>query len=217
MSSSATSDDALVAFLQGVCLQSQCRLVVALWQRTPDEVVPLCSVPAVAVTQTPVWRWQLPVFEKTGARVVQRLSRRELPSLVTAGLPFSPGLVLYVDCSALGRMAAGGFVLIWDEATTLPEGLADADHVGGDAVVQWWRPVYAQLLEARHLEEQNAESVAQFHHVFDSVPHGIVVLSARHPEAQINAAAAVLLGLPMATPTLPCHMPVCLVLIFARG
>ena len=28
---------------------------------------------------------------------------------------------------------------------------------------------------------------------------------------------ASLLWIPMATPTLPCHMPVCLVLIFARG
>ncbi len=61
--------------------------------------------------------------------------------------------------------------------------------------MQWLRPVYAQLVDARQWEEQNAESAAQFHHVFDSVPQGIVVLSARHPQAQINAAAAALLGL----------------------
>jgi len=92
-------------------------------------------------------------------------------------------------------MAGGGFVLIWDEATALSDGSADADLVGGEATVQWLRPVYAQLVDSRQWEEQNAESAAQFHHVFDSVPQGIVVLSARHPQAQINAAAAALLGL----------------------
>ena len=191
----STPDDALIAFLQGVSVQSQCRLAVALWQRAPDEVDPLCSVPTIALTHTPVWRWRLPVSPKTGTHAVQRLSRKELPSLVTAGLPFSPGLALYVDCSAFGRMAGGGFVLIWDEATALSDGFADADLVGGEATVQWLRPVYAQLVDARQWEEQNAESAAQFHHVFDSVPQGIVVLSARHPQAQINAAAAALLGL----------------------
>lgn len=191
----STPDDALIAFLQGVSVQSQCRLAVALWQRAPDEVVPLCSVPNIALSHTPVWRWRLPVSPKTGTHAVQRLSRKELPSLVTAGLPFSPGLALYVDCSAFGRMAGGGFVLIWDEATALSDGSADADLVGGEATVQWLRPVYAQLVDARQWEEQNAESAAQFHHVFDSVPQGIVVLSARHPQAQINAAAAALLGL----------------------
>lgn len=191
----STPDDALIAFLQGVSVQSQCRLAVALWQRAPDEVVPLCSVPTIALTHTPVWRWRLPVSPKTGTHAVQRLSRKELPSLVTAGLPFSPGLALYVDCSAFGRMAGGGFVLIWDEATALSDGSADADLVGGEATVRWLRPVYAQLVDARQWEEQNAESAAQFHHVFDSVPQGIVVLSARHPQAQINAAAAALLGL----------------------
>ena len=191
----STPDDALIAFLQGLSVQSQCRLAVALWQRAPDEVVPLCSVPTIALTHTPVWRWRLPVSPKTGTHAVQRLSRKELPSLVTAGLPFSPGLALYVDCSAFGRMAGGGFVLIWDEATALADGSADADLVGGEATVQWLRPVYAQLVDARQWEEQNAESAAQFHHVFDSVPQGIVVLSARHPQAQINAAAAALLGL----------------------
>ena len=195
MTSDSTPDDALIAFLQGVSVQSQCRLAVALWQRAPDEVVPLCSVPTIALTHTPVWRWRLPVSPKTGTHAVQRLSRKELPSLVTAGLPFSPGLALYVDCSAFGRMAGGGFVLIWDEATALADGSADADLVGGEATVQWLRPVYAQLVDARQWEEQNAESAAQFHHVFDSVPQGIVVLSARHPQAQINAAAAALLGL----------------------
>lgn len=191
----STPDDALIAFLQGVSVQSQCRLALALWQRAPDEVVPLCSVPNIALSHTPVWRWRLPVSPKTGTHAVQRLSRKELPSLVTAGLPFSPGLALYVDCSAFGRMAGGGFVLIWDEATALSDGFADADLVGGEATVQWLRPVYAQLVDARQWEEQNAESAAQFHHVFDSVPQGIVVLSARHPQAQINAAAAALLGL----------------------
>lgn len=195
MTSDSTPDDALIAFLQGVSVQSQCRLAVALWQRAPDEVVPLCSVSTIALTHTPVWRWRLPVSPKTGTHAVQRLSRKELPSLVTAGLPFSPGLALYVDCSAFGRMAGGGFVLIWDEATALADGSADADLVGGEATVQWLRPVYAQLVDARQWEEQNAESAAQFHHVFDSVPQGIVVLSARHPQAQINAAAAALLGL----------------------
>ncbi len=195
MTSDSTPDDALIAFLQGVSVQSQCRLAVALWQRAPDEVVPLCSVPTIALTHTPVWRWRLPVSPKTGTHAVQRLSRKELPSLVTAGLPFSPGLALYVDCSAFGRMAGGGFVLIWDEATALADGSADADLVGGEATVQWLRPVYAQLVDARQWEQQNAESAAQFHHVFDSVPQGIVVLSARHPQAQINAAAAALLGL----------------------
>lgn len=195
MTSDSTPDDALIAFLQGVSVQSQCRLALALWQRAPDEVVPLCSVPNIALSHTPVWRWRLPVSPKTGTHAVQRLSRKELPSLVTAGLPFSPGLALYVDCSAFGRMAGGGFVLIWDEATALSDGFADADLVGGEATVQWLRPVYAQLVDARQWEEQNAESAAQFHHVFDSVPQGIVVLSARHPQAQINAAAAALLGL----------------------
>lgn len=195
MTSDSTPDDALIAFLQGVSVQSQCRLALALWQRAPDEVVPLCSVPTIALTHTPVWRWRLPVSPKTGTHVVQRLSHKELPSLVTAGLPFSPGLALYVDCSAFGRMTGGGFVLIWDEATALADGSADADLVGGEATVQWLRPVYAQLVDARQWEEQNAESAAQFHHVFDSVPQGIVVLSARHPQAQINAAAAALLGL----------------------
>lgn len=191
-----TSDDALLAFLQGVILQSQCHLAVALLQRTPDEVVPLCSVPTIPVTHTPVWRWQLPAAPKTGARVIQQLSRKELPSLVTAGLPFCPGTVLYVDCSVFGQIARGGFVLIWDAASELQHSFADADCLGEEASVQWLRPVYAQLLDARHWEVQNADSVAQFHHVFDSVPQGIVVLSARYPEAQINAVAAALLGLP---------------------
>ena len=191
-----TSDDALLAFLQGVILQSQCHLAVALLQRTPDEVVPLCSVPTIPVTHTPVWRWQLPAAPKTGVRVIQQLSRKELPSLVTAGLPFCPGTVLYVDCSVFGQIARGGFVLIWDAASELQHTIADADCLGEEASVQWLRPVYAQLLDARHWEVQNADSVAQFHHVFDSVPQGIVVLSARYPEAQINAVAAALLGLP---------------------
>ena len=91
MTSDLTSDDALLAFLQGVILQFRCHLAVALLQRTPDEVVPLGSVPTIPVTHTPVWRWQLPAAPKAGTRVIQQLSRKELPSLVTAGLPFCPG------------------------------------------------------------------------------------------------------------------------------
>ena len=195
MSPRLTSDDALVAFLQGVMLQWQCQLAIALLQRTPDEVVLLCSEPPIPVTYAPVWRWELPVSPKTGVRAIQRLLRSELPSFVSAGLPFSPGAVLYVDCSAFGRMSVGGFLLIWDENATLQDSLADVDHMVEEACIQWLRPVYAQLLDARQWEDQNADSVAQFHHVFDSVPQGIIVLSGRHPEAQVNAAAAALFGL----------------------
>ena len=187
--------DAIEAFLQGVRQLSRCRLTVAVWQRAADEVVPLHSVPSIAVTHTPVWRWNLPAVPRTGGQAVRPLSRKELPSLVTAGLPFAPGRVLYVDCSGFGRVAAGGFVMVWDEGSSSPHGPSDVDGRVSEADVQWLRPVYAQLLDARQWEAQNADSAAQFHHVFDSVPQGIVVSSARHAKAQINEAAAALFGL----------------------
>lgn len=109
--------DAMAAFLQGVCELSQCRMAVALWQRAPHEVAALCSVPSIQLGHAPVWRWQLPHSPSTNSdcNVVQRLSRRQLPSLVTAGLPFSPGAVVYVDCSAFGKISTGGFVMVWEE------------------------------------------------------------------------------------------------------
>lgn len=195
MTAQATQDDPLVSFLYGVCQLAQCRLAVALWQRAPDEVAPLCSVPSIGLAHTPVWQWQLPVSPKTGTSTVRHLSRKELPSLVTAGLSFNPVSVAYVDCSAFGRVAGGGFMLLWDDVSASRQDLADIDGVEGNATLQWLRPVYAQLLDARQWEAQNEDSAAQFHHVFDSVPQGIIVSSARHAKAQINEAAATLFQL----------------------
>lgn len=193
---SATPVDAMSAFLEGLRLLFRCHMAVALLQRNPDEVLPLCSTPSIQLTHTPVWRWRLPRAPIDGTGAVQRLPRQQLPSLVTAGLPFIPEYVVYVDCSALGKLSEGGFVLLWDEKCPSHQGLADAISLGDAGEHRWIRPVYAQLLDASQWEAQKADSVARFHHVFDTVPHGIVVLSVKSAEAQINKAAAKLFCLP---------------------
>lgn len=55
------------------------------------------------------------------------------------------------------------------------------------------RPIYARLLDDRQLAAQTLESVAQFHDIFDSVPHGILVVSGQGTGAQVNQCAADLL------------------------
>lgn len=188
-------DDALLAFLEVIRQLTRCSMVVALWQRAPEEVVPLCSAPSMVLNHTPVWRWRLPALPKDDADKLQRLSTRQLPSMVTAGLPFSPGAVAYVDCSAIDQHAAGGFLLLWADAPAPHPAAPALGDVPLDLPIQWLRPVYAQLLDIRQASQRDGESAAQFHHVFDSVPQGIVVLSASHAKAQVNAAAAALFGL----------------------
>ena len=73
---------------------------------------------------------------------------------------------------------------------------------------------------------RNTPSIGIYSHVKDrwGIFHAQpFVLNERQAGVAIEVSSAKswrpasLLWIPMATPTLPCHMPVCLVLIFARG
>lgn len=74
--------------------------------------------------------------------------------------------------------------------------LDGAIPLDANTTLRWLSPVYARLLDATHWESAVSDSAAQFHHIFDSVPHGIVVFSAKGTEAKVNEGAANLLGLP---------------------
>ena len=57
------------------------------------------------------------------------------------------------------------------------------------------RPIYASLLDARHLAEETIESGAKFHDIFNSVPQGVVVVSGLDQHAQVNQVASGLLNI----------------------
>ena len=84
-----------------------------------------------------------------------------------------------------------------------------------------------RVWQARLDPRRNTPSIGIYSHVKDrwGIFHAQpFVLNERQAGVAIEGGSArkswrpaSLLWTPMATPTLPCHMPVCLVLIFARG
>lgn len=176
---------------------TQARMTAALVQRVPGEVMPLRSEPPLGLTVAPVWHWQLPVSPKDAAVGLQPLPLNQLPSLVISGLPFTPAVVAYLDCTAWGEQVAGGLLFLWDATQAEPAAALVGANGSADAAVLWLRPVYARLLEGRQLAVQTLESHAQFHDIFNSVPQGIVVVSGQGAQAQVNQGAADLLQIPV--------------------
>lgn len=182
--------DALTALLTLAKQLTRASMTAALIQRAPGEVVPLRSEPQLGLRHAPVWHWHLPVTAKEVSAGLEPLPLEHLPSLITSGLPFIPATVAYLDCTAWGQQVTGGLLFVWDAEQTV---LA---HAPTDDPVLLLRPVYARLLDGRHLAVQTVESSAQFHDIFNSVPQGIVVVSGQGVEAQANLCAAALLRIP---------------------
>ncbi|PIF26654.1 diguanylate cyclase (GGDEF)-like protein [Acidovorax sp. 56] len=168
-------------------------LTAALVQRAADEVAPLGFEPPLSLTLAPVWHWRLPVSPIVAATGLLPLPMHQLPSQIRTGLPFVPAIACYLDCTSWGEQVLGGLLFLWDSAK--------AHHVpalvgarGGEHPVLLLRQVYARLLDGRELAVHTAESDAQFHDIFNSVPQGIVVVAAH---AQVNEVASSLLKIPV--------------------
>lgn len=188
--------DALGALLALARHLTGANMAAALVQRAPGVVVPLRAEPPIGLTHAPVWHWQLPTTRRGDEAGLLTVPPEQLPSLVATGLPFTPALVAYLDCTAWGEHVAGGLLFLWDEAQA-PSATELAQTNAQVASPVWLlRPVYARLLDGRHLAVQTVESGAQFHDIFNSVPQGIVVVSGQGAQAQVNQVASELLQIP---------------------
>lgn len=185
--------EALAATLALARQLTNASMTVALVQRTQGEVMALRSEPQLGPAQAPVWHWQLSSTSMALGESLQPMPLNQLPSLITAGLPFTPAAAAYLDCTEWADQVTGGVMFLWDK----PQAYHAAAWVGirlaeSDPVLLL-RPIYARLLDDRQLAAQTLESVAQFHDIFDSVPHGIVVVAGQGTSAQVNQCAADLL------------------------
>jgi diguanylate cyclase (GGDEF)-like protein len=188
--------DALSALLALARELTHANVTAAVIQRAPGQVLSLRTEPQIALTQAPVWRWDLPVAPNDSAVGVQLLSRDRWPSQITTGLSFTPAVVAYLDSSVWGQQVAGGLLFLWDAAQAHHATALLDVHAPSAASVLLLRPVLACLFDGRERAEQVVESGAQFHDIINSVPQGIVVVSAQGLQAQVNQTASVLLGIP---------------------
>lgn len=185
--------NAQVALLALARQLTQASMTVALLQRTPDAMVPLHSEPPLGFQVGTAWRWQLPARQEEEGPGLQLLALSSLPSLLTTGLPFIPAAAAYLDCAAWGEQVAGGLLFLWDAADASHAAPLIGDQAPAAPPVLLLRPIYARLLDGRHLAVQTIESDAQFHDIFNSVPQGIVVVAGQGASAQVNQGASALL------------------------
>lgn len=188
--------DALAALLALARQLTQATMTAALVQRGPGEMAPLRSEPQLGLPYAPVWRWQLPVDAVDGAIGLRLVPLDQLPSLITTGLPFTPVVVAYLDCASWGEQVNGGLLFLWDAAQAHHAAVLTGANASAASSVLLLRPVYARLLDGRHLAAQTIDSSAQFHDIFNSVPQGIVVISGQGTLAQVNQGASALLDIP---------------------
>lgn len=191
-----TYADALTALLALARSLTQANMTAAVIHRAPGEVLPLRAEPHIDLMQGHVWRWHLPAAPENTPLSLQPVSPEQWPSLVAAGLPFTPGLIAYLDCSAWGQKVAGGLLFFWDSAQAQDVAPLQETQAASAAPVLLLGPMVASLLDGRERAAQTVESEAQFHDIFNSVPHGIVVVSAKGLHAQVNQTAAALLEVP---------------------
>ncbi|MDH0382390.1 GGDEF domain-containing protein [Comamonas aquatica] len=187
--------NSLAAFLELARQLSQASLVIALQQRAADQVVPLRSEPPLSWQRGTAWSWRIPKELSNEAGALQFLCPADLPSMLTVGLTFTAAKVAYLNCLDFGERAEGGVLFVWDafqapKAVTLSSNPLSRQHLIG-----LLRPIYARLLDARHLAEETIESGAKFHDIFNSVPQGVVVVSGLGQQAQVNQVASGLLNI----------------------
>lgn len=187
-----THANSLTAFLELARQLSQASLVIAVKQRAVNQVMPLCSEPAISWQRGAAWSWHIPEEPKNDASLLQFLRIADLPSMLATGLPFSAAKVAYLNCLDFGERVTGGVLFVWDtfQAATLSSNPSSQQHL-----ITLLRPIYARLLDARHLAEETVESGAKFYDIFNSVPQGIVVVSGRGTHAQVNQHACALLNI----------------------
>jgi diguanylate cyclase (GGDEF)-like protein len=187
--------DALLAMLTLARQLSQASMTVALLRRAPDEFVPLLSEPPLAWPASTAWRWRSPRRQEDEPGGLQWLPLASLPSMVTAGLPFVPVAVAYLDSAALGDQQAGGVLFLWDAAQAHHVTTLTGQDAGAHPVLLL-RTIYARLLDGRDLAVQKIEADAQFHDIFNSVPQGIVVVKGQGAHAQVNRVMSAVLQVP---------------------
>lgn len=187
--------NSLAAFLELARQLSQASLVIGLQQRSVDQVVPLRSEPPLSWQRSTAWSWRIPKELSNEAGALQFLCPADLPSMLTAGLTFTVAKVAYLNCLDFGERAEGGVLFVWD-ASQVPKAVTlSSNPLSQQNLIGLLRPIYARLLDARHLAEETIESGAKFHDIFNSVPQGVVVVSGLGQHAQVNQVASGLLNI----------------------
>lgn len=187
--------NSLAAFLELARQLSQASLVIALQQRAADQVVPLRSEPPLSWQRGTAWSWRIPKELSNEAGALQFLCPADLPSMLTVGLTFTAAKVAYLNCLDFGERAEGGVLFVWDASQAPKAVTLSSNPLSQQHLIGLLRPIYARLLDARHLAEETIESGAKFHDIFNSVPQGVVVVSGLGQHAQVNQVASGLLNI----------------------
>lgn len=187
--------NSLAAFLELARQLSQASLVIALQQRAADQVVPLRSEPPLSWQRGTAWSWRIPKELSNEAGALQFLCPADLPSMLTVGLTFTAAKVAYLNCLDFGERAEGGVLFVWDASQAPKAVTLSSNPLSQQHLIGLLRPIYACLLDARHLAEETIESGAKFHDIFNSVPQGVVVVSGLGQHAQVNQVASGLLNI----------------------
>ena len=187
--------NSLAAFLELARQLSQASLVIGLQQRAVDQVVPLRSEPPLSWQRSTAWSWRIPKELSNEAGALQFLCPADLPSMLTAGLTFTVAKVAYLNCLDFGERAEGGVLFVWDASQAPKAATLSSNPLSQQHLIGLLRPIYARLLDARHLAEETIESGAKFHDIFNSVPQGVVVVSGLGKYAQVNQVASGLLNI----------------------
>ncbi|CAB5663445.1 GGDEF domain-containing protein [Comamonas aquatica] len=187
--------NSLAAFLELARQLSQASLVIALQQRAADQVVPLRSEPPLSWQRGTAWSWRIPKELSNEAGALQFLCPADLPSMLTVGLTFTAAKVAYLNCLDFGERAEGGVLFVWDASQAPKAVTLSSNPLSQQHLIGLLRPIYARLLDARHMAEETIESGAKFHDIFNSVPQGVVVVSGLGQHAQVNQVASGLLNI----------------------
>lgn len=187
--------NSLAAFLELARQLSQASLVIALQQRAADQVVPLRSEPPLSWQRGTAWSWRIPKELSNEAGALQFLCPADLPSMLTVGLTFTAAKVAYLNCLDFGERAEGGVLFVWDASQAPKAVTLSSNPLSQQHLIGLLRPIYARLLDARHMAEETIESGAKFHDIFNSVPQGVVVVSGLGQDAQVNQVASGLLNI----------------------
>ena len=94
-----------------------------------------------------------------------------------------------------GERAEGGVLFVWNASQAPKAATLSSNPLSQQHLIGLLRPIYARLLDARHLAEETIESGAKFHDIFNSVPQGVVVVSGLGQHAQVNQVASGLLNI----------------------
>ena len=153
--------NSLAAFLELARQLSQASLVIGLQQRAVDQVVPLRSEPPLSWQRSTAWSWRIPKELSNEAGALQFLCPADLPSMLTAGLTFTVAKVAYLNCLDFGERAEGGVLFVWDASQAPKAATLSSNPLSQQHLIGLLRPIYARLLDARHLAEETIESGAK--------------------------------------------------------